>query len=63
MALHLGLTYGDGPGWFHSLPRQEQIKVMAYHRITTEPPRSKRPAELKPGVSVADEAQAFWLGS
>jgi len=24
------MTYGDGPGWFRRLSRQEQIDVMAY---------------------------------
>jgi hypothetical protein len=62
MALHLGLTYGDGPGWFHSLPRQEQINVMAYHRITTEPPK-KRGARLRDTVKASSSGESFWMGT
>ena len=63
MRTHLGLTYGDGPHWFKNLSNQEQIAVMAYHRIITTPKGPKRPAELRPNVSVTDEARAFWMGS
>lgn len=33
MAIHLGVTYGDGPSWFYRLSREDQTRVVAYHRI------------------------------
>jgi len=61
MATHLGILYGDGPGWFHTLTRQDQIDVIAYHRIRTQPAKTKAP-RLRESVKVDGSARDFWLG-
>lgn len=42
LALKIAQAWNREPNWFYTLPRAEQIKVMAAYRIDMMPPEQRR---------------------
>jgi hypothetical protein len=46
-------AWGREPGWFHTLPRDRQVTMFAWHRVNADPEGRARKARKAKG-------KAFW---
>lgn len=54
MALHLGLTHLGDPEGFYKLSKDQQVAIVAHHRITNAPAKKARA-----GMSAEQAAEHF----
>jgi hypothetical protein len=52
--LHLGLTHLGDPEGFYKLSKDQQVAIVAHHRITNAPPK-----KAKGGMNVTEAAEHF----
>jgi len=64
--LELCRLWGKSPKWFYSLAKEEQVDLLGWYRVYTQPKPPKKPSgssrSILQGVEGSDEAKAWFLG-
>jgi hypothetical protein len=64
MALRISLKHERDPGWFYSLPREDQVSLIALERLQPPPQAAPAPspvADVSPSIQSAIAARMAQL--
>jgi hypothetical protein len=63
--LELCRLWGKSPEWFYSLSKEEQVDLLGWHRVYTQPKPPKKASgssrSILQGVEGSDEAKAWFM--